>query len=212
MKYRSVAIVVIIFLVLAGIYSYISHQNAGEGTIACPADARLCPDGSSVGRVPPGCDFAACPEATSSAPDPKNATYLIEGSSVQLVDGKAESDAAPGSASKTITTYFGNDASGDLNGDGKDDIAFILTQSRGGSGTYFYGAALMSSGEGFVGSNAVYLGDRIAPQATTIQNGKVTFNYADRTGGEPMTAQPSVGMSKTFVLEEGALVPVTAKQ
>ena len=28
---------------------------------ACPQDAKLCPDGSSVDRVPPKCDFATCP-------------------------------------------------------------------------------------------------------------------------------------------------------
>jgi len=29
--------------------------------VACPADARLCPDGSAVGRTGPNCEFAACP-------------------------------------------------------------------------------------------------------------------------------------------------------
>lgn len=29
--------------------------------IACTEDAKLCPDGSAVGRVPPDCDFAPCP-------------------------------------------------------------------------------------------------------------------------------------------------------
>lgn len=31
------------------------------GTV-CPLDAKLCPDGSSVGRVGPDCEFAACTE------------------------------------------------------------------------------------------------------------------------------------------------------
>lgn len=30
-------------------------------TQACPADAKVCPDGTSVGRVGPNCEFAACP-------------------------------------------------------------------------------------------------------------------------------------------------------
>jgi len=29
--------------------------------IICPMDAMLCPDGSSVGRIAPNCDFAPCP-------------------------------------------------------------------------------------------------------------------------------------------------------
>jgi hypothetical protein len=36
--------------------------------VACTMDAKLCPDGSSVGRVSPSCEFALCPEeATPSA-------------------------------------------------------------------------------------------------------------------------------------------------
>ena len=29
--------------------------------VACTADARVCPDGTAVGRVPPNCEFAPCP-------------------------------------------------------------------------------------------------------------------------------------------------------
>lgn len=32
-----------------------------DNGIACTMDAKVCPDGSSVGRVPPSCEFAACP-------------------------------------------------------------------------------------------------------------------------------------------------------
>ena len=49
--------------------------------------------------------------------DYKNTAYLIEGQSVTLKNGSAESELAPDSASKSVTKYFGNDASGDLNGD-----------------------------------------------------------------------------------------------
>ena len=33
-----------------------------EDVFACIMDAMECPDGSFVGRVPPDCDFAPCPE------------------------------------------------------------------------------------------------------------------------------------------------------
>lgn len=35
-----------------------------EETVACTMDAKICPDGSGVGRVPPSCAFAACPGET----------------------------------------------------------------------------------------------------------------------------------------------------
>lgn len=38
-----------------------SIQFAGDTQVACTMDAKLCPDGSSVGRVAPNCEFAPCP-------------------------------------------------------------------------------------------------------------------------------------------------------
>ncbi len=32
-----------------------------DDPIVCTEDAKICPDGSGVGRVPPSCDFALCP-------------------------------------------------------------------------------------------------------------------------------------------------------
>ena len=62
----------------------------------------------------------------------KDATYIIEGKSVILVNGYSEVEVTPGSSSKIITKYFGNEAEGDLNMDGISDIAFLLTQDSGG--------------------------------------------------------------------------------
>jgi len=36
-------------------------EQCGE-EIFCTLEAKLCPDGSAVGRVGPNCDFAPCPE------------------------------------------------------------------------------------------------------------------------------------------------------
>ncbi len=38
----------------------------GEG-VFCTMDAKLCADGSYVGRVPPACEFAACPASASGS-------------------------------------------------------------------------------------------------------------------------------------------------
>jgi hypothetical protein len=32
-----------------------------DADVVCTLDVKLCPDGSSVGRVPPSCEFAPCP-------------------------------------------------------------------------------------------------------------------------------------------------------
>lgn len=39
--------------------------------VFCIQDAMECPDGSYVGRIPPKCEFAACPVATSTCPLPE---------------------------------------------------------------------------------------------------------------------------------------------
>lgn len=147
--------------------------------------------------------WASRPSTTpqENTADYKNATYIIEGQPVTLADGRAETATAPGSASKTVTQYFGNDATGDLNADGTPDTAFLLTQSGGGSGTFYYAVVALKTSDGYQGTNAILLGDRIAPQTTEIRNGQLIVNYADRKSGEPMTASPSMGVSKYLRVE-----------
>src|SRR6185295_1067652 len=70
--------------------------------------------------------------------DPSNTGYTVDGQTVMLVEGKSETPAAPGSATKITTTIFGEPVRGDVNGDGVNDAALILVQNSGGSGTFYY--------------------------------------------------------------------------
>lgn len=136
----------------------------------------------------------------------KNATYVIEGTPVTLVNGTAEQEAAPGSASKIVTQYFGNDVSTDLDGDGRLDTVFLLTQSTGGSGTFYYVVAALNTEEGYKGSQALLLGDRIAPQSTSVgENGTVVVNYAERAPGESFATPPSIARSVIFKLDPATM-------
>ena len=135
--------------------------------------------------------------------------FIIEGQPVMLGNGQAETAAAPGAATKTVTQYFGNVATGDLNGDSVPDVAFLLTQTGGGSGTFYYVVATLVAADGsYQGTNAILLGDRIAPQTTEIRGGQLIVNYAERKAGEPMTARPSVGVSKYLKVIGRELVEV----
>lgn len=52
-----------------------SNTNAA---VYCAADVRLCPDGvTSVGRVPPSCEFAACPLTTNDWVEYRNSQLGI---------------------------------------------------------------------------------------------------------------------------------------
>lgn len=149
--------------------------------------------------------------------DFKSAAYVINGARIQLRDGIAETEAAPGSASKIVTRYFGDELMTDLNNDGREDIVFLLTQETGGSGTFFYAVAALNTEAGYVGSDGYLLGDRVAPQNIVLsQNPKqknvIVVNYADRSPGEPMTTQPSLGKSvylklNTEHMQWGIVVP-----
>jgi hypothetical protein len=132
--------------------------------------------------------------------DYKNIAYSIDQESVQLTAGYHESVFAPQSASKTITRFFGNELYTDLDGDGDEDVTFILTQETGGSGVFYYAVAALQTAEGYVGSDGYLLGDRIAPQSTDISPNPrhkhvVVFNYTDRAPNESFTTAPSVGKS-----------------
>jgi hypothetical protein len=59
---------VIVALVLVGIYYWSNKQAASdmetlpeEEMVACTMDAKICPDGSAVGRSGPKCEFTPCP-------------------------------------------------------------------------------------------------------------------------------------------------------
>lgn len=140
--------------------------------------------------------------------DPFNTTYMIEGASVTLNLGSAESEVAPGSASKLVTKVFGEPVYGDLDGDGDDDAAIFLTQDGGGSGTFYYAVAAINEDGAYKGTKAILLGDRIAPQTINIREGFLVANYADRKAGDEMTAQPSMGVSMYAALVNGDLVKI----
>jgi len=103
--------------------------------------------------------------------------------------------AAPGSASMVTTRYFGNEAVGDLNGDGLADTAFLVSQDSGGSGLFYYVVVALKTPTGYKTTNAFLIGDRIAPQTTEINRSahELYVNFAERKPGEPMTARPSQG-------------------
>ena len=106
------------------------------------------------------------------------------------------------------TTYFGNEVAGDFNNDGRTDTAFLLTQDTGGSGTFYYLVVALKTSTGYQGTNGILLGDRIAPQTTGYLNGLIVVNYADRAPKEPLTAIPTVGVSRYFRVEGSVLAEV----
>lgn len=53
--------VLIIAGLVLGIFVLLPKVFFGPGPVACTLEAKLCPDGSYVGRTGPNCEFAECP-------------------------------------------------------------------------------------------------------------------------------------------------------
>ncbi len=59
---KIITAIVVVALLLAVIITILEIRSTSEeGPVACTMDAKMCPDGSAVGRVGPQCEFAECP-------------------------------------------------------------------------------------------------------------------------------------------------------
>ena len=56
-KFFLISIITVLVLILGGIYFIVKKEKK----IACPQDAKECPDGSFVSRIAPDCSFDLCP-------------------------------------------------------------------------------------------------------------------------------------------------------
>jgi len=140
--------------------------------------------------------------------DPLNFTYDIEGEKIILVDGTSTQDIVPGSAEKLETTVFEKPAVGDLNGDGKNDSAVLLVQDSGGTGLFYYLVAVFNDAGVIKNTNSIFIGDRIEPVSVVIKDNKIELSYVDRNAGDPMTAEPTVKITRSFEIKNRELKEV----
>lgn len=112
---------------------------------------------------------------------------------------------------QTVTRYFGNESKGDIDGDGVEDRAYLVTEDGGGSGTFFYATIALKTPTDEVIVGKILLGDRIAPQSTNIKDGIVTINYADRGPNDSFVIKPYIGKSLQLVYDVSTkeLIPVS---
>lgn len=67
-KVALLIVVIVSIAITAGLYTRtLNKKQTQPKDMGCTLEALMCPDGSSVGRVPPACEFAPCPTA---APQP----------------------------------------------------------------------------------------------------------------------------------------------
>jgi hypothetical protein len=61
MKEYAIIIAAVVLVVAGGLWAVKGRAVQTPGGRACTLEAKLCPDGSAVGRTGPNCEFAACP-------------------------------------------------------------------------------------------------------------------------------------------------------
>jgi len=69
-KYFILIFIIVVFVLGGLLYIYnpdpTEYKNPKEAEpVICTADAKLCPDGSYVGREGPNCEFKECPSTTT---------------------------------------------------------------------------------------------------------------------------------------------------
>jgi len=130
-------------------------------------------------------------QSSAQAPaDPANAGYYIDGIVYTLVNGELE-QAIEDSTTVNKFKLLDFKAVGDINKDGTDDVAVVVTNDAGGSGTFYY-LAIFTSGSSPVIENTSYLGDRIVVKDITFTNNQFQVKYLDRDSEADMASDPTI--------------------
>jgi hypothetical protein len=71
--------VIIALLIITAVGGYFGYSKLNQQKqVACTMEAKICPDGSSVGRSGPNCEFTVCPEQNNNWKTYKNEEYGFE--------------------------------------------------------------------------------------------------------------------------------------
>lgn len=114
-KYRIAyaAVVGVISILVVVVLLFLNKTNPKDpglnpepvptNAVACTMDARICPDGSAVGRVGPKCEFEACPVI------PEGVTYVLKGQTIPESTDLQSNDVIRASATNDaqLRTLFG---------------------------------------------------------------------------------------------------------
>ena len=140
----------------------------------------------------------------------KNAEYTVEGPAsgkAKLVNGVYEEPIAKSSA-KVVVTLQSGAATGDLEGNGIQDAAAVLTVQTGGTGTFYYLFAVLNDRGTPKPIASTKLGDRIKLNALTIQGGEIVVDMVTQ-GPKDSMAKPTLAVISKYKLLGSQLVSTT---
>jgi len=142
----------------------------------------------------------------------KNAEYLSEWTAsgkAPLTDGQYKESIVPGAATKIVVLLSDRMAFG-YTGDGQPLAAVILITDPGGSGTFYYLAAVVEQDGEQVNVAATLLGDRAQIRSLAVEGGKFTLEMVTHGPDDPMCC-PTQIVRNVYALEGDTLVKVSSE-
>lgn len=117
---------------------------------------------------------------------------------VQLSNGQYEQGSPDGTdyVSVTVTDFV---ASGDLNGDGRDEVAVLVAENYGGSGVFMFLAVYASLGGDLRFQTSIIVDDRPLINALSIEEGEI-FLDATIHGAEDPFCCPTLKTTQRYEL------------
>ncbi|MCX6053409.1 MAG: hypothetical protein NTZ74_00555 [Chloroflexi bacterium] len=112
---------------------------------------------------------------------------------VQLVDGEYEISDNNGRYSGKIL----QDSFGDLNGDGKEDTAFLLAENAGGTGVFVSLIAVVSRGEQYDQLESVLIDDRPVINSFGVASGEIHLSALLHGSLDDMVS-PTFGVTQVY--------------
>jgi hypothetical protein len=172
---------------------------------------------ATPGQPPQKTESAALPtaQAETSAPLPtvqpltaemlRNGTYVLPESkeTVTLVDGKY--DRATSNEDILHVELRDPIAFGDLNGDGAEDAAIVLSENMGGTGFFMSVVAVLNQGGMPVQSASRFLDDRAQLNGLVIVNGRIAVDAVIHGINDPMCC-PNFPVVETMRLQGDKLI------
>jgi hypothetical protein len=134
----------------------------------------------------------------------KNLVVTIGDRTFTMSNGFAAQQEVSGSAAQNTIRIIGEPAPGDANRDGHRDAALLIENDLGGSGRFYYAVLAVNENGSYRATNALLMGDRIAPLTVDFLDWRFVYNYLARQSGEPMTENPSVTKSLWIRLDEAS--------